>query len=176
MKKNKYKGKIGETMRNICSNHLINNIGSGVLCYVMYRNDILVHYLIASYIGFLINFLLFFNQHTYNPPYVVGNDEWSQRNSGLLGSSFIQIPKFLKYFTMGIEYHHIHHMNAKIPGYNLQNYHEEVVKNSNMFDNIVKLSMNDCYNNLWLVLYDTDNNKYISYADADKEIIKDKNE
>lgn len=176
MKKNKYKGKIGETMRNICSNHLINNIGSGVLCYVMYMNDILVHYLIASYIGFLINFLLFFNQHTYNPPYVVGNDEWSQRNSGLLGSSFIQIPKFLKYFTMGIEYHHIHHMNSKIPGYNLQNYHEEVVKNSNMFDNIVKLSMNDCYNNLWLVLYDTDNNKYISYADADKEIIKDKNE
>ena len=47
MKKNKYKGKIGETMRNICSNHLINNIGSGVLCYVMYRNDILVHFLVV---------------------------------------------------------------------------------------------------------------------------------
>jgi hypothetical protein len=53
----------------------------------------------------------------------------------LLGSSFIQIPYLLKYFTMGIEYHHIHHTNAKIPGYNLQQYHEEVVSKSNKFDN-----------------------------------------
>ena len=42
---------------------------------------------------------------------------------------------------MGIEYHHIHHMNAKIPGYNLQNFHEEVVLKSNLFDNIIKLSI-----------------------------------
>lgn len=75
----------------------------------------------------MINFLSFFNQHTYNPSYVVGNREWTQRNSGLLGSSFIQVPYLLKYFTMGIEYHHIHHMNSKIPGYNLQAYHDEVI-------------------------------------------------
>ena len=83
------------------------------------------------------------------------------KNSGLLGSSFIQVPKYLKYFTCGIEYHHIHHINAKIPGYNLQKYHEEVISKSNLFDNVVKLSMNDCYNNLQLRLYDEKNNKYI---------------
>jgi omega-6 fatty acid desaturase (delta-12 desaturase) len=118
---------------------------------------------------------LFFNQHTFNPCYVVGNTEWTQRNSGLMGSSFIQIPKYLKYFTMGIEYHHIHHMNAKIPGYNLQKYHEEVVSKCNMFDNIVKLSMSDCYNNLWLVLYDTDKHKYATLEEVNKEIEQDKN-
>jgi omega-6 fatty acid desaturase (delta-12 desaturase) len=128
----------------------------------MYNNNILVYYLLSSYIGFLINFLLFFNQHTFNPSYVAGNKEWTKRNSGLLGSSFIQIPIYLKYFTCGNEYHHIHHMNAKIPGYNLQAYHEEVVSKSNLFDNIVKLSMNDCYHNLWLVLYDEDKQKYSS--------------
>jgi fatty acid desaturase len=63
---------------------------------------------------------------------------------------------------MGIEYHHIHHMNSKIPGYNLQKYHEEVVSKSNMFDNIVTLSMTDCYHNLWLFLYDDDTNRYIT--------------
>ena len=50
-------------------------------------------------------------------------------------------------------------MNASIPGYNLKKYHE-----NNNFDklNITKLSMNDCYHNLWLTLYDEDNNKYIT--------------
>jgi omega-6 fatty acid desaturase (delta-12 desaturase) len=75
---------------------------------------------------------------------------------------------------MGIEYHHIHHMNTKIPGYNLQKYHEEVVSKSNMFDNVVKLSMKDFYNNLWLVLYDEDKKKYITFKEADKEIRNNK--
>jgi omega-6 fatty acid desaturase (delta-12 desaturase) len=174
IKKYKYKGKISKSFRGILYDHIANNIGGFILCYVLYQNGILYHYIISSYIGYLINFLLFFNQHIYNPPYIVGNKEWTQRDSGLKGSSFIQIPRFLKYFTMGIEYHHIHHMNAKIPGYNLQKYHEEVVSKSNMFDNIVKLSMTDCYNNLWLVLYDDDNKRYITFAEADEEIRKDK--
>ena len=76
---------------------------------------------------------------------------------------------------MGIEYHHIHHVNAKIPGYNLQKYHEEVVSKSDMFDNIVKLSMSDCYNNLWLVLYDTEKQKYSTLEEVNKEIKQDKN-
>jgi omega-6 fatty acid desaturase (delta-12 desaturase) len=136
----------------------------------MYKNNILPHYLLSSSIGFLINFLLFFNQHTFNPSYVVDNKEWTQRNSGLLGSSFIQIPKYLTYFTMGIEYHHIHHTNAKIPGYHLQQYNEEVVASkSNLFDKVVVLSMNDCYNNLWLVLYDEDNNKYSTLKEANSK-------
>jgi len=28
--------------------------------------------------------------------------------------------------------------------------------------------MNDCYNNLWLVLYDEDNKRYITFAELDK--------
>jgi omega-6 fatty acid desaturase (delta-12 desaturase) len=140
----------------------------------MYKNNMLVHYLFSSYIGFIINFLLFFNQHTFNPSYVVSNKEWRQKNSGLLGSSFIQIPKYLKYFTMGIEYHHIHHINAKIPGYNLQAYHEEVISTSNIFNNIVKLSIYDCYNNLWLVLYDEDKKKYTTLKETNEDIKNNK--
>jgi hypothetical protein len=66
-------------------------------------------------------------------------------------------------------------MNAKIPGYNLQKYHEEVVRKSDMFDNVVKLSMTDCYNNLWLVLYDDEKNRYITLAEAYEDIMNNKN-
>jgi hypothetical protein len=58
-------------------------------------------------------------------------------------------------------------MNAKIPGYHLKQYHEEVVKKSDLFDPIVTLSLWDCYRNLWLVLYDEDAKKYIRFDELD---------
>jgi len=141
------------------------------LLFILYMcnvYNILIHVLMSYFVGFTITVMLVHNEHTYNPSYVVENNVWTYKDSGLRGSSFILIPRAFKYFFHGIEYHHIHHMNSKIPGYNLQKYHEEATKN-NMFDNIVKLSLKDCYNNLWLSLYDEDNKKYITF-----EEIKDK--
>jgi len=171
VKKIKYNQKINSSLSQIFINHLLNNLLIYVLCKVLLYYDIFVLFFISFHISEIIGFLLFFNQHTFNPSYVVNNENWNMTNSGLLGSSFIQIPKYLNYFTMGIEYHHIHHINSKIPGYNLQKYHEEVISKSNIFDNIVKLSMFDCYNNLWLVLYDEDKNKYITFEHIIKKLI-----
>ena len=130
----------------------------------------LLHWFIVIWIGSNIGVILFHCQHTFNPSYVVSDESWNPTDSGLIGSSFIQVPYYLKYFTGNIQYHHIHHMNAKIPNYNLQKYHDEVMNKSNMFDNVVKLSMKDCYDNLWLVLYDKDKKRYITFDEADKII------
>jgi len=154
---------------------IINNIQVCVVLYLQYKYSIIYHSLLSFCISSTCGTLLFFNQHTFNPPYVVNNENWNMKDSGLKGSSFIQIPYLLKYFTGGIEYHHIHHFNSKIPNYNLQSYHEEVISKSNIFDNIIKLSMNDCYNNLTLSLYNETTNKYITFAEADKEIIESEN-
>jgi omega-6 fatty acid desaturase (delta-12 desaturase) len=161
IKKLKYKGKIPQSLIYIIFNHLVNNTGIVLMFYIISKYNLLYHYIFSLYISFVLGFILFHNQHTFNPPYIVNNESWNMKNSGLLGSSFIQIPIFLKYFSGGIEYHHIHHINAKIPGYNLQKYHEEVVSTSNLFDNIVKLSMVDCYNNLKLRLFSEKKNRYI---------------
>ena len=128
---------------------------------LLLQNNILMHYIISFYISSIFGFILFQNQHTFNPPYVVDNATWNFKDSGLLGSSFIQIPEYLKYFVGGIEYHHIHHINSKIPGYNLRKYHEEVVSTSNLFDNIVKLSIYECFENLKLRLFSEEKNRYI---------------
>jgi len=114
--------------------------------------------------------MIFHNQHTFNPSYVVNDKEWNKKDSGLLGSSFIQIPSYLKYFTAGIEYHHIHHINANVPGYSIQKLHEEIAKKTDELDNITRLSMSDCYHNLWYSLYDEGDNKYISFEEAELKI------
>jgi omega-6 fatty acid desaturase (delta-12 desaturase) len=154
---------------------LVSTCGLLLTLYICNLYDILLLFIMSCFIGFTITVIIVHNEHTYNPSYVVGNNDWNYKDSGLRGSSFILIPSLLKYFFHGIEYHHIHHMNAKIPGYNLQKYHEEVVSKSNLFDNVVNLSMTDCYNNLWLCLYNEDKKKYITFEEADKEISNDKN-
>ena len=147
---------------------IVNNIGMFLLLIYMNQYGIFYHYLCSVVCMSSIGFLFFHNQHTFNPPYVVSDEKWNKKESGLIVISFIQIPKYLKFFTSGIEYHHLHHMNASIPGYNLHMLHDELIKNTNELDNITTLSMNDCYHNLWLSLYDEDNNKYITFKEAEK--------
>ena len=113
---------------------------------------------------------IFHNEHTFNPPYMLTDKEWTRKDSGLKGSSFIQLPKWLSYFFYGDEYDHIHHMIATIPPYNLKAAHEYLEKTEPEFKNIVKLSMTDCYHNLWLTLYDEENHRYISFEEADRNI------
>jgi acyl-lipid omega-6 desaturase (Delta-12 desaturase) len=153
---------------------IISNIGIILFVRGLILFDILLLYIFGEIITSSFMFAIFHNHHTFNPSYVVNDELWNMKDSGINGSSFFILPSFLKYIAGGGEYHHIHHMNSKIPIYNLQKYHEEVVSKSNMFDNVVKLSMTDCYNNLWLVLYDEDKKRYITFAEADDEIRKDK--
>ena len=171
MKNYRYKPSIMQLILEQC----FNNIIIILLNYIYYKHEIFTYVLLSTFLTTTIGALLFHNQHTYNPSYVVNDKQWNQPDSGLKGSSFIQIPWFFKYFTGGIEYHHIHHMNAKIPGYNLHKYHNEVISKSNLFDNITKLNMNDCYNNLWLKLYDEENKGYITFQEADMKINDCKN-
>jgi omega-6 fatty acid desaturase (delta-12 desaturase) len=167
IKKYRHPDAFEQSLFMVTCDHIINNILSFLYLYTMFRFDIMTHCVYGFILASSIAFMTFHNQHSYNPSYVVENSKWTQRDSGLVGSSFIQIPTLLKYFYMGIEYHHIHHMNAKIPGYNLQKYHEEVLKKSDMFENIITLNMYDCYNNLWLVLYDEDKKRYITFEELE---------
>jgi omega-6 fatty acid desaturase (delta-12 desaturase) len=168
-KKIKRPYKYNKSLYNVLLDHIINNVGIFYLWYFLYKIDLLNEYLISLYINGSISFMIFHNQHSYNPAFIENNKEWTQYNSGIKGSAFTLIPRYLKYFYMGIEYHHIHHMNAKIPGYNLQNFHEEVVEKSGEFNNINKISIRDFISNLNLTLYDEDNNKYITFEELNKE-------
>jgi omega-6 fatty acid desaturase (delta-12 desaturase) len=166
------KDRFVESSVQIALETILSNTLISCFLYLLWQNELLKHYCAVICIVSSMIVVTFHNQHTYNPSYVINDGNWTQRNSGILGSSFILYPNWFKWFSMGIEYHHIHHMNAKIPGYNLRAYHEEVVSKSNLFDNIVKLSLSQCYNNLWLVLYDEHNGRYITFIEADKAMCK----
>lgn len=62
---------------------------------------------------------LFYAQHNF--PGVVFNDKngWTFEKAALESSSFLKTNPIMRWFTANIGYHHIHHLNHKIPFYRL---------------------------------------------------------
>jgi omega-6 fatty acid desaturase (delta-12 desaturase) len=62
---------------------------------------------------------LFFVQHQYEEAYWQPHQSWEFTRSALDGSSYYRLPSVLQWFTGNIGFHHIHHLNSRIPNYNL---------------------------------------------------------
>jgi omega-6 fatty acid desaturase (delta-12 desaturase) len=62
---------------------------------------------------------LFFVQHQYERAYWQPHDRWNFVRSAIEGSSYYRLPRILQWFTGNIGFHHIHHLECRIPNYNL---------------------------------------------------------
>jgi len=116
------------------------------------------------YGGQVLGILLFHAQHSYNPAYNVRKG-WNRQDSAMRGSSFQTIPALLKWWFMGIEYHHIHHYTTKVPGYYLQKCHEEAPEGLWKDNGVVSLSYPEMWDSLRYALYDEEKSKFISFWD-----------
>ena len=79
-------------------------------------------FLISYYFTIVLGGILFHLQHSVNVPYR-RREGWIRDIASLHGSTFLEIPWPLQFFTNGIEYHHIHHLNTMVPSYNLSYCH-----------------------------------------------------
>jgi omega-6 fatty acid desaturase (delta-12 desaturase) len=118
------------------------------------------HYAAAIQLMAMFAFFFFFNQHTFNPSYVV-TEKWNMRRSALEGSSHILVPAPLSYFTCGIEFHHVHHANSKIPGYHTRQFHEEGRFKAHT------MSLAQCLKNVWLISYDEQKGRYVTMEEIE---------
>jgi omega-6 fatty acid desaturase (delta-12 desaturase) len=67
---------------------------------------------------------LFYMQHQYEDAYWRRNKSWNYVEAAMAGSSYYRLPKILQWFTGSIGLHHIHHLDARIPNYRLQQCHD----------------------------------------------------
>lgn len=98
----------------------------GGLAYVVGIGVLLCLFIPASYLGGIIGLVLFYLQHDYPEAEWYTTDEWSHEHAALHGSSLIVLPQPLEWLTHAIGYHHIHHLNSKIPGYRLRECFESI--------------------------------------------------
>tara|TARA_R110002072_G_scaffold141664_3_gene286940 strand:- start:49774 stop:50739 length:966 start_codon:yes stop_codon:yes gene_type:complete len=62
---------------------------------------------------------LFYAQHNFPNVRMMEGKDWTYLDAALDSSSYIRMGAIMRWFTGNIGYHHVHHVNAKIPFYRL---------------------------------------------------------
>jgi omega-6 fatty acid desaturase (delta-12 desaturase) len=62
---------------------------------------------------------LFFAQHSFKRMIVLTPEAWTFYRAALKSSSYMRLNKIMQWFTGNIGFHHIHHLNVRIPFYRL---------------------------------------------------------
>jgi omega-6 fatty acid desaturase (delta-12 desaturase) len=104
---------------------------------------------------------LFYVQHQFEHAYWETNDGWSFDAAAIEGSSHLDLPRILHFFTGNIGFHHIHHLSVRIPNYNLQAAHQ-----AGALEPVTTLSLRDAIQAVRLKLWDQDEQRLVSFRDA----------
>lgn len=72
---------------------------------------IVLNHALASYV--------FYAQHNFPQTRFFVQGTWDYTEAALHGSSYLVMGPIMRWLTLNIGYHHVHHLNSKIPGYRL---------------------------------------------------------
>lgn len=133
--------------------------------FVLYKLGdwkLMLSFVVAQYVGGTLGLMLFHLQHQVNDGFwkpFDNQDPLMRANADLQGSTVLTIPWFLKYFTVGIEYHNIHHIDPGIPCYKLERTYYGLVNRGLLKEDKVDYATE--WESLWNTLYDKNTEKYI---------------
>jgi len=134
----------------------------GCLCWAVgWREYLMVQMPVALLAG-SAGIFLFYVQHQFEDTYWERGGDWSFTDAALHGSSHLALPGLLRFFSSNIGLHHIHHLNARIPSYNLQRAHDE----NPVFHAVPTLSMRDGVRAVRLKLWDEERGRLVTFAGA----------
>jgi len=101
---------------------------------------------------------VFFVQHNYKNSYAKNTKNWNVVDGAILGSSNLDIPKWLNWFLADISFHSIHHLSERIPNYNLRACHEA---NIHLLNQSKFLKLRDFSNCFKYIIWDNKSEKLI---------------
>jgi acyl-lipid omega-6 desaturase (Delta-12 desaturase) len=102
---------------------------------------------------------VFFVQHIFEGSSAHKTASWDYLQGAIAGSSYLELPLLLNWFTADIGYHNIHHLSERIPNYHLAACHRQ---NLHLLANVKTLKVGDMLDCAKFVLWDADTNSLIS--------------
>lgn len=104
---------------------------------------------------------IFFVQHIFEGSYAHKTADWDYVLGAVKGSSYLELPAILRWFTADIGYHNIHHLSSRIPNYHLAACHQE---NSLMLSEVKTLHIGDLLDCCQFLLWDAQSNRLVTIA------------
>jgi omega-6 fatty acid desaturase (delta-12 desaturase) len=105
---------------------------------------------------------LFYVQHQFEDAYWESGESWSYADAALKGSSYLKLPQPMQFFSGNIGLHHVHHLSAKVPNYNLQRAHDEIP----LFADVPVLTLGDGVRSIRLKLIDPAGGRLVTWRQA----------
>jgi len=148
-----------EKMSVVVTNLAVLVLISGLIALMGWKEYLLIHVPIIVF-GTGAGVWLFYVQHNYLRTYWERHPNWNFVQAGLNGSSFYKLPRLLQWFTGNIGFHHVHHLNPRIPNYKL----EACYRSDQIFQQVKPLTIRESLVSLTLRLWDEDQKKLVSFA------------
>jgi len=106
---------------------LIYHFGIGIAIYLLFgMQSFVIGFLFPALLNSAIGSYLFYAQHNFPSAIYKSKEEWSYTYAALYSSSYMKMNKLMHWFTGNIGYHHIHHINSRIPFYSLPRVFKEM--------------------------------------------------
>ena len=137
-------------------------ISVGVCCLALgWRDYLLIQGPILAFAG-AVGIWLFYVQHQFEHTYWQPHADWRYDRAALEGSSFLKLPPVLRFFTGNIGFHHVHHLSAAIPNYNLPAAHE----NTDGLRAVPEVGLKDGLRATRLKLWDERRRRLVTFSEA----------
>ncbi len=98
-------------------------------------------------------------QHQYEDTYYQAPGEWQFELAALQGSSHLELPRPLAWAVGNANFHHVHHLSAKIPNYNLRAAHTS----HPMFRRTPVVTLRSSIRTFRLKLWDTESESLVPF-------------
>lgn len=108
---------------------------------------------------------LFSVQHRFETTLWARHAQWNARTAALRGSSYLRLPLVLQWFTANIGFHHVHHLNPRIPNYRLPSCHAAVPS----LRDVPALTAGAGLRSLRLALWDEEKQRMVSFRTAHRD-------
>jgi acyl-lipid omega-6 desaturase (Delta-12 desaturase) len=105
---------------------------------------------------------LFYIQHQFEHAHWDRRKGWSFHDAALKGSSHLDLPQPLRWFTGNIGIHHVHHLASRIPFYRLPG----VLKAYPALRDLNRFTLAQTWRPLTLTLWDEDQRRLVSFREA----------
>jgi len=134
----------------------------GALCILLGWREVLLIEAPLIVLAGTAGVWLFFVQHQFEDVYWENGETWNYTEAALQGSSYLKLPQPLQFFTGNIGLHHVHHLSARVPNYNLQRAHDE----NEVFQQVPVLTFRDSLRCSRLKLWDERSKGLVTFAEG----------
>ena len=112
-------------VRSVIVTNFVLAVVVGAICWVVGWQEWLLVQMPTAILAGTVGVWMFYVQHQFEDVYWESSESWSYADAALRGSSYLKLPQPFQFFTGNIGIHHVHHLSAKVPNYNLQRAHDE---------------------------------------------------